>query len=636
MSLLRSFRLRIALLTAVVAGIVFGLFSVVAYSTIHGELEKHVDTRIMIEARQTLGRGLMHAAMLERASRMRARDAEGEQRPMREARAPTPGRAQQPRGGPERRPPSGPRQGANNRASAAVGDPATDELSREVAESELLDPLEEAQQQEFAGCLVETRDGETKELYRTDNWPPHLSAAPATWGVSKPIAPTEITDLLRGQRTIPVNFASPPQRPGGRSGEGDERDGTIPGDDGEGEVGRDRSDDDRENTTAGTEGGPGDGRLQRGGDRRGERDRGRRGGRNRWRGGFFLTQEPHFHYSEADENRWRVGVFSSDRHTVIVAASLEQFTANVQKLRSAFAIAIPAAVLLIALGAWVVSGQAIRPIRDIADTAENVTAAGLSQRIAEPGTSDELQRLTIVLNKMLDRLEDGFKQATRFSADASHELKTPLTIMQGELEAALREAPQGSPQQSVFASQLEEVTRLKRIVASLLLLSRADAGQLNLTRERIDISTNFAAICEDAEIIASESGISLETKIEPGLSIMGDRSLLQQVFQNLISNAVKYNVSGGTIHCALFADRDGDPAVAVVDIENTGPGIPEEDQDKVFRRFHRADAARGREVDGFGLGLNLALEIAKAHNGTLNLIQSNSESTLFRLRIPLA
>jgi two-component system, OmpR family, heavy metal sensor histidine kinase CusS len=206
--------------------------------------------------------------------------------------------------------------------------------------------------------------------------------------------------------------------------------------------------------------------------------------------------------------------------------------------------------------------------------------------------------------------------------------------MQGELEAALREAPASSQQQRVYASQLEEVTRLKRIVSSLLLLSRADAGQLNLARERIDVSSNFAAICEDAEILADAADITLTSEVEPGLDIMGDRALLQQVFQNLISNAVKYNRPTGSIICRLRRDDVG--GNALFDFENTGDCIPEEDQGKIFRRFHRADAARGRDIDGFGLGLNLALEIARAHSGTLVLIKSDTESTHFRLTIPLA
>ena len=506
-----------------------------------------------------------------------------------------------------------------------------------VAETEAIDPLRQ-EAQVFAGCMFEVSDAGQKEIYRSENWPEDLPVLATYYGEGKTIEPTEVTDLLRGLRSRPPGNG-PPGGGGGDSviGQREPRRAAS-------------SEEEGENVRPTDQSGPASGsgsELPEPADREangtnrpnGERAQGDRSGSGRgrgrgWRGGMVLTKEPHFHYETARGERWRVGVFATNRHEVMVAASLTAFDANVQKLRSAFAIAVPAAVILIAFGAWLVSGQAIRPIRDIADTAEKVTAFGLSQRIAEPGTGDELHRLTVVLNRMLDRLEDGFKQATRFSADASHELKTPLTIMQGELEAALREAPPSSPQQRVYGSQLEEVPRLKRIVSSLLLLSRADAGQLNLTRERIDVSSNFAAICEDAEILADAANITLTSEVEPGLAIMGDRALLQQVFQNLISNAVKYNKPTGSIICRLSRDDAG--GNAVFDFENTGDRIPDEDQEKVFRRFHRADAARGRDIDGFGLGLNLALEIARAHDGTLVLIKSDAESTHFRLTIPLA
>ena len=593
MSLFRSFRLRIALLTAVVAGIVFGIFSIAAYSLIHNELEKNVETRIMVEARQAFGRGLGVATWRERVTRSRERDDSN-------ARSGRSGGSQ-----PERTP----------------------SFADEVPKPGRLPPgLEEATEdadenvQVFANCVTALKQDDREELYRSPNWPGSLPVIGSEYGVGKPIEITEVNDLLRGRRSRrppPVDGPSGPRR--------EPRRGTLS------EPGKRPANPAAKNERA-TDPGSKASEPVVGGEERRATERRSRG--RRWRSGFFLVQQPHFHYRTVDGEHWRIGVFTGERHEVVVAASLTQFTAHVHKLRSAFAIAVPAAVILIALGAWVVSGRAIRPIRLIADTAESVTASGLSRRIDEPGTGDELQRLAVVLNSMLDRLEDGFKQATRFSADASHELKTPLTIMQGELESALRDASPDSPEQSVFVSQLEEVTRLKRIVGSLLLLSRADAGQLNLTRERIDVSSNFAEVCEDAEILADGAAISLEAHVTPNLTIMGDRALLQQVFQNLISNAVKYNQPDGSIICRL--SKDASETNAIVEIENTGPGIPEEDQDKVFRRFHRADAARGREVDGFGLGLNLALEIARAHNGDLELVRSDEKSTVFRLTIPLA
>ena len=615
MSLFRSFRLRIALLTAVVAGIVFGVFSIAAYSIIHNELVKNVDSRIMVEARESFGRGIVRYSMARRREWMtRQRGQEGSSE-----RTGRPGGIGAER--PERRPSPAPREEQQRelvdtiRPSGSIPSNASN-ASNPSSPSNSNDAVEEAVEgaQIFASCVAETNESERNELYRSSNWPEGLPVTGSVYGTGTPMEPTEVNDLLRGRRSkhLPIQGEQrgPPREPRRETflAPNEERtDKTVP------------------DLTAGPSSGGADGAGRPSGDR--GRSRGRRGG-------FVLTKAPHYHYRMADGERWRIGVFSSNRHEVIVAASLTEFTAHVHLLRSAFAIAVPAAVILIALGAWMVSGQAIRPIRHIADTAESVTAAGLSQRIAEPGTGDELQRLTVVLNRMLDRLEDGFKQATRFSADASHELKTPLTIMQGELESALREAPSDSKEQGVYASQLEEITRLKRIVASLLLLSRADAGQLNLTRDRIDVSGNFAAICEDAEILAEGAGVSLEAHVAPNLSIMGDRPLLQQVFQNLISNAVKYNQPDGSIICRL--NQDASAENAEFEIENTGPGIPEEDQTKVFRRFHRADAARGRDIDGFGLGLNLALEIARAHNGTLELVRSNADSTIFRLTIPLA
>lgn len=637
MFVFRSFRLRVALLTAVVAGIVFGLFSIAAYSLIHGELEKNVETRIMVEARQAFGWGLAMASWRERMGRMRDSDDErsGESVEERSVRS-APGEQQRWQEG---RPPA-----SSPGATAEVEQPGEEDPRRAIVPPPVPDGLADEIDEEpqvFANHVAEIDGDEREELFRSPNWPAELPATGLDYGQGKSIEPTEVNDLLRGRRSRPMR--PPTGMPGPRREPRREPAADpgvqVPDSGGSGsrttpEAGENTSDNDNDadndndnEDDADAGDGDGDEEPRRSGSR------GRRGNRG-WRGGFFLTRQPHFHYRSVQGELWRIGVFTSEHHEVIVAASLTEFTDNVQKLRSAFAIAIPAAVILIALGAWVVSGQAIRPIRRIADTAEQLTASGLSQRIPEPDTGDELQRLAVVLNGMLDRLEDGFKQATRFSADASHELKTPLTIMQGELEAALREAPPASREQSVYVSQLEEVTRLKRIVASLLLLSRADAGQLNLTRERIDLSSNFAEICEDAEILAEAAGITLEAEVAPDLAIVGDRALLQQVFQNLISNAVKYNQPDGRIVCRLSSDASG--KVALIDFENTGMGIPEEDQGKVFLRFHRADAARGREVDGFGLGLNLALEIVRAHHGTLELLKSDAESTLFRLTMPLA
>jgi signal transduction histidine kinase len=233
---------------------------------------------------------------------------------------------------------------------------------------------------------------------------------------------------------------------------------------------------------------------------------------------------------------------------------------------------------------------------------------------------------------MMDRLEASFRQATRFSADASHELKTPLAIMQGELENALQAAASGSAEQQLFSTLLEETQRLKTITRSLLLLAQADAGQLKLALEPMDLSAELEAMLEDARVLAAELPLTFETYLQPDLRVPGDRALLHLAMFNLINNAIKYNVSDGRIELRLESERDK----TIFTIGNTGPGIPAGDQAKVFERFFRVDQANSPRVDGIGLGLSLAREIVRAHGGELSLRESRAGWTCFVLNLPRA
>jgi heavy metal sensor kinase len=290
--------------------------------------------------------------------------------------------------------------------------------------------------------------------------------------------------------------------------------------------------------------------------------------------------------------------------------------------------ALPLAALLAAAGGWLLSERALRPVRRLSETAESVTAQGLDQRLAETGEDVEFARLISVFNAMLERLESSFQQATRFSADAAHELKTPLTILQGELEQALQEAETGSPQQQVYGELLEEVQRLHTIIRKLLLLSLADAGQLKLAVLPVSLSAALQELCEDTAILGP--GLTVECEVEPEVWVPADAELLAQVLQNLASNAIKYNRPGGTIRYRLR--REGETAVLTV--SNTGAGVPPEDLGKVFQRFYRANKARDRSVEGVGLGLSLAREIARAHGGELALLGSGEDDTTFVLSLP--
>jgi signal transduction histidine kinase len=217
------------------------------------------------------------------------------------------------------------------------------------------------------------------------------------------------------------------------------------------------------------------------------------------------------------------------------------------------------------------------------------------------------------LNHSFDRLERSFEQATRFSSDASHELKTPLTIMRGEIELALKYEIDNPQIQTLLDGLLAENQRLCDIVEKLLLLSRADAGTLALSEEDFDFSVACNEVVEDAQILARPKRLSVKSEISPEVRIVADEWYLRRVLLNLLDNAIKFNVDGGSLFISLAKLWD----VAEFRIGNTGPGITKEDENRVFDRFYRADPSRSSETSGAGLGLSICREIVAAHGGRM-------------------
>jgi signal transduction histidine kinase len=231
---------------------------------------------------------------------------------------------------------------------------------------------------------------------------------------------------------------------------------------------------------------------------------------------------------------------------------------------------------------------------------------------------------------MLDRLQRSFGQAVRFSADAAHELQTPLTILQGELDDAVKHAATGSEEQQRYSGLLEEVQRLKAIVQKLLILSRADAGRLELHLDDVDLSEMIEYAAEDASIM--DPYLRIEKNIAPGVTVMADADLLGQVIRNLTSNAVKYNHANGLIRFRLSVQGHE----AHFTIANTGPQIPVHDRERIFDHFYRVDPSHSKIVPGLGLGLSLAQEIAHAHHGILHLDTDTGNEVSFTLMLPCA
>ncbi|MBD2314176.1 HAMP domain-containing protein [Desertifilum sp. FACHB-1129] len=336
---------------------------------------------------------------------------------------------------------------------------------------------------------------------------------------------------------------------------------------------------------------------------------------------------PRFMTQQTASGRWRIGAVTTPFAQVAIAVSLNAVTQEMAIVRNIFVVAIPGVLLLVAGGAWAIAGSSLSSIQRLTQVVANVTANGLEQRVPIESADLEFIELIQVFNQMLERLERGFKQASRFSGDAAHELKTPLTILQGELERTLQQAEPGSEIQQSLSHLLDEVRRLSEIVRKLLLLSLADAGQMSLHRTKIDLSSLLTEMLEDIELLAPD--LEVQAKIAPGLDVWGDRDLLIQVLQNLISNAIKYNLPKGWIQITANRHTQG----VSIQVSNASNEIAQSDRDRIFERFYRGDPARTRQVEGLGLGLSLAREIARSHQGDLTLDPPLPGQTCFTLTL---
>ena len=327
-------------------------------------------------------------------------------------------------------------------------------------------------------------------------------------------------------------------------------------------------------------------------------------------------------------NIWHIGLASNGDVRIAMAVDAHVIDRDMNSIRNAFLAALPFALVLIGLGGWAFSGRALRPLKKLTSASRKVTATGLDQRISSQGEDHEFVELIDVFNRMLGRLERSFKQAHRFSADAAHELKTPLAILQGQLERAIGMADDGSPMQAGLTSILDEVRRLSTISRKLLLLSQADAGRLMVHGEPFNLSKALDDLKEDTHMLAPH--LKVTSKLHPDLFISADGSLLRQVLHNLISNAIKYNVAQGWIHITTvhWSQR------VEVQVSNASTGIPVAERGKIFERFYRADPAHSRNIEGVGLGLSVSREIARAHGGDITLKVESEGSVQFSLLLP--
>jgi heavy metal sensor kinase len=275
--------------------------------------------------------------------------------------------------------------------------------------------------------------------------------------------------------------------------------------------------------------------------------------------------------------------------------------------------------------------RSLQPVDEITKRAEGITSTNLSERLPVIRTGDELERLSVSLNRMIERLDQAFQHINRFSADASHELRTPLTILQLELEGIAQSHRLNPSLTDQIGSALEETHRMSHIVENLLAISRLDAGEVKMDKTRLDLGQLAASTAEQMRLLAEEKLIRFRTNVAANLYVEGDRSRLQQVIVNLVANAIKYTQEGGEVEVKVRADR----GTAVLEVSDNGVGISAHALGHVFERFYRADKARSRNSGGAGLGLAIVKAICTAHGAEINVSSEEGQGSRFTVELPL-
>ena len=316
--------------------------------------------------------------------------------------------------------------------------------------------------------------------------------------------------------------------------------------------------------------------------------------------------------------------------SLVVARDMGLLSRSLHALAVTLLVGLPLVLVLAALGGYFLAGRVLAPVGAMATKAREISADRLSHRLPAD-SDDEFGQLARVFNDVLARLEQSFEQLRRFTAEASHELRTPLTAMRTVGEVGLQHAADPSELRDVIGSMLEEADRLTGLVDSLLTLTRSEGGTTSLSFEEVDLLALTHECVDLLQALAEEKEQTISVEGEEITLRRGDRSLLRQALLNLLDNAIKYTPAGGRI--ALSVGPIGDSEV-VVEVQDTGPGIPTTEQASVFDRFYRVETGQHRPVPGAGLGLSIVRWAVEAQGGRVELQSDGKRGSVFRLVFP--
>ena len=321
---------------------------------------------------------------------------------------------------------------------------------------------------------------------------------------------------------------------------------------------------------------------------------------------------------------------------LIVGRSLEPINRMLKQTLYALVLAGPLMILLACLGGYFMAGRALAPVAAITRTARRIQVEGLGHgpvsRIGMDGRQDELGELASTFDAMLARLEESFRRERRFTADAAHELRSPLAVVQAEASLALARSRRVGEYQRVLSVVESETACMGKLVTDLLTLARADAGQHHLMHTPVDLSALCRTVVSQLAALAADHGVALTADIQENITVMGDAAWLTQLLRNLIDNGLRYTPSGGWVQLRLEQCR----TTVDVCVEDNGIGISAHQLPHIFDRFYRADPSRARDSEATGLGLGLAIcaWIAQAHRGSIEVSSNVGQGSCFVVHLP--
>ncbi len=326
----------------------------------------------------------------------------------------------------------------------------------------------------------------------------------------------------------------------------------------------------------------------------------------------------------------RVG---DETYRVQVAAGMHDLDEALEHYRWLLLLLSPVLLIFASVGGYWMSRRALLPVDEISRAARHIGRANISSRLPVSQSGDELQRLSETLNEMLERLEAAFRKMVQFTADASHELRTPVTLMRTTAELALRKPRSGEEYREALVQILKELERTSLLIEQLMLLARADSGMETLNIETLDLAESLREACTEGRTLAEAKQVSFCCEIPaPPVLVEGDSHALHRLFLILLDNAVKYTPALGKVIVSLRT-LDG---FAMAEVKDTGLGIAEGDLRHIFERFYRADKARSRSRGGTGLGLAIARWITEAHGGIIDVESAVGRGSVFRVRLPIS